>query len=252
MNRQDSAAARAVVVLRIVMSLLIVGALVATLTDRSGLVPSSMVDLLSYYTLHTNVAALVVWTAATLAACGVARPPRWLEIGRTFVAANLVLIAGVYWIQIAPLGLQHGPQLIAVMVVSHIITPVYVVFEHVRVGTSSPVPSRALPWLVAYPVLWASVTVIRVWSGGWVPYEYLEPSRGIGAIALTIGGQGGALTALTWAAMRLRRWRRLADPAYRAFDVLTSIDPSRSAASQRPFSRAASTDITPQMPKSSM
>lgn len=252
MNRPDSIAAQTVVVSRVVLSLLIVGALVATLTDRSGLVPSSMVDLVSYYTLQTNVAALVVWTIATLAARGLVAPPWWLELGRTFVAANLVLIAGVYWTQIAPLGLEHGPQLIAVMIVSHVVTPIYVVLEHLLVGERSPVPLRVLPWLVAYPALWSIATVARVWSGGWVPYEYLQPSRGLAAVAWTIVVQGVALTGLTWAAMRTRRWRRLAEPAYRSEAFPTSIDPSRSAASQRPFSRAASTDITPQMPKSSM
>jgi hypothetical protein len=241
-----------VAALRIIMALLIVGALIATLTDNSGLVPSHYVDLISYYTLQTNVAALVVWTAATLAARGLARPPWWLEFGRAFVAANLVLIACVYWIQVAPLGLEHGPQLVAVMIVSHVITPVYVVLEHVLVGTRSPVPMEALPWLVAYPVVWSCVAVARVWSGGWVPYEYLEPTRGLGAVAATVIAQGAVLTAFTWAAMRVRRWRRVPDPAYGKDASVTSIDPLRSDASQRPFSLAASTDMTPQTPRSSM
>ncbi|WP_366475867.1 Pr6Pr family membrane protein [Demequina sp.] len=252
MSSQPASLSRAAAALRVAMSLLIVGALIATLTDRSGLVPSNYVDLLSYYTLQTNVAALVVWTAVTLAARGLTHPPRWLEIGRAFVAANLVLIAGVYWIQVAPLGLEHGPQLVAVMIVSHIITPVYVVLEHLLVGTRSPVPARLLPWLVAYPALWSCVAVARVWSGGWVPYEYLEPARGFSAVALTVAVQGVALTGLTWAAMRARRWRRIADPAYSEDTSPTSIDSLRNDASQRPFSLAASTDITPQSPRSSM
>ncbi len=252
MRRRHSTHARVVVALRLAMSVLIVGALIATLTDRSGLVPSNFLDLLGYYTLQTNVAALVVWSAATVAARGLARPPWWLELGRTFVAANLVLIACVYWIQVAPLGLEDGPQLVSVMIVSHIITPAYVVVEHLLVGTRSPVPTRVLPWLVAYPVVWSGVAVLRVWSGGWVPYEYLEPSRGIGAVALTIAVQGLVLAALTWGAMRLRGWRRIPDPAYGEDTSPTSIDPLRSDASQRPFSLAASTDITPQSPRSSI
>lgn len=252
MNRQDSARSHTVVVARIVVSLLIVGALVATLTDRSGLVPSNMVDLLSYYTLQTNVAALAVWTTATVAARGLTAPPWWLELGRAFVAANLVLIAGVYWLQVAPLGLQDGPQLVAVMIVSHVVTPIYVVLEHLWVGDRAPLPVQALPWLIAYPALWSIAAVLRAWSGGWVPYEYMQPSRGIAAVAWTIVVQGAVLTALTLAAMRLRRWRRLAEPAYREYGPRMSIDPLPSEASQRPFSRAANSDITPKTPKSSI
>ncbi|MCB2411739.1 Pr6Pr family membrane protein [Demequina sp. TTPB684] len=252
MSRHHSASTRWVATLRVAMSLLIVGALIATLTDNSGLVPSSYLDLLSYYTLQTNVAALIVWVVATVAASGMAQAPWWLEVGRAFVAANLVLIACVYWVQVAPLGLEHGPQLVTVMIISHVVTPLYMIAEHLLVGTRLPVPTRLLPWLVAYPMAWSAAAVIRVWSGGWVPYEYLEPSRGIGAVAVTIAAQGAVLCALTWAAMRLRAWRRVPDPAYRAETSPTSIEMARSDVSQRAFSLAASTDITPQSPKSSI
>lgn len=61
MRPHQYAPSRAVAALRVTMSLLIVGALIATLTDTSGLVPERMIDLLGYYTLQANVIALAVW-----------------------------------------------------------------------------------------------------------------------------------------------------------------------------------------------
>ena len=65
-------------------------------------------------------------------------------------------------------------------------------------------------WLVLiYPVLWATVVLIRGATDGWFPYPFLDPAKGYGSIAVVVAGifvaglvVGGLLFSAT-------RWRRL-------------------------------------------
>lgn len=254
MHAAHSATARAFAWGRVVMMALIVGGLTLTLMDTSGLVPDNYLHLVTYYTLQSNVVALGVWGVATAVTLGRVSQPRWLEAGRALVAANLLIVAIIYWVQVAPLGLEHGWKLQVVMVISHVITPVFGAVDQVLVGRSDAVSWDALPWLAAHPLAWSVSAVINAWMGGWVPYEYLDPSRGIDAVVSTVVVQGTVLLGLTVAAMRWRRWRVVASPDYSASFGMSpmSTDPERSDASQRDFSRASSTLMTPQSPKSSM
>ncbi|MBC7298270.1 MAG: hypothetical protein H5T82_05185 [Demequina sp.] len=149
---------RMVATARLGASTLVLFALALTLTDTSGLVPARVIDLLGYDTLQANVIALAVWVALTFAA---ARPTsakvqRALEYARAFAIANLVLVAILYWVMIAPLGLEAGPQLATVMVISHIVTPVYATIDYLVVGPAEPLPMRGWRGFFAVPTVWVS------------------------------------------------------------------------------------------------
>ena len=47
----------------------------------------------------------------------------------------------------------------------------------------------------------------RIYAGGWVPYNYLDPARGLRAIVGTVSLQGFRLAALAVAALRIRARR---------------------------------------------
>ncbi|NTV38490.1 MAG: hypothetical protein HGA51_00810, partial [Demequinaceae bacterium] len=131
---------RTVAAARLGASALVLVALGLTLTDTSGLVPERVIDLLGYYTLQANFLAFAVWVTSVIAARRPtsARVDTALEYGRAFAAANLVLVAVIYWSMIAPLGLQAGPQLAIVMVISHVITPLYASIDYLVVGNTKP------------------------------------------------------------------------------------------------------------------
>ena len=208
---------RFVASMRVLMMVLIVVGLVATLTDTSGLVPDDYSLLLTYYTLQANVASLVVWGALTWHSARRTRPPTWLEYGRAYVAANLVLVAGIYWTTIYPLGTEDGAQMVWVMIISHIATPVFAACDQLFVG-----PERALPWrrwwLVAgYAPVWTVFALVRGADGGWVPYDYLESSRGYLSILTTLSLHFAVLVALSLIAMRARAWRTIPHPGLQEF-----------------------------------
>ncbi len=200
---------RKVAIARLGASALVLVALGLTLTDTSGLVPARVIDLLGYYTLQANVIALFVWVASTFAATRptTARVETGLEYARAFATANLVLVAVIYWSMIAPLGLQAGPQLVTVMVISHIITPVYASIDYLVIGHDKPLPLRGWWWFFAIPTAWIATAVARAYAGGWIPYDYLDPARGMRAIVRTVSWHGLLLAALTFAALRVRALR---------------------------------------------
>ena len=78
-------------------------------------------------------------------------------------------------------------HLVWVDVVLHKVFPVIVVLDwlvdppQVRLG-----PRDALLW-IAYPIVWAVLTMLRGALDGWYPYPFLDPANGgYGPVALTI------------------------------------------------------------------
>lgn len=194
---------------RLAVSALILVALWLTLTDTSGLVPARMIDLLGYYTLQANFFALAVWVTLAIVSTRPASPrfELALEYARAFAAANLVMVAVIYWSMIAPLGLQDGSRLAIVMAISHVVTPAFATIDYLVVGNTKPLPLRGWWWFFAIPTAWIATAVLRAYDGGWIPYDYLDPARGIRAIARTVLWHGALLGVLTIAALRLRTWR---------------------------------------------
>ena len=202
---------------RLSASAIVLVALGLTLTDTSGLVPERVIDLLGYYTLQANVIALAAWIGSTVAATRPtsARVDRMLEYARAFTAANLVMVAVLYWTMIAPLGLQSGPALVTVMIISHVLTPIFALTDYLVVGDRRPLPLRGWWWFFAIPTAWVATAVARAYAGGWIPYDYLNPARGMPAIVRTVSWQGVLLAVLTIAVLRVRTWRSV-PPAWRS------------------------------------
>ena len=200
---------RTVAIARLGASALVLVALGLTLTDASGLVPERVIDLMGYYTLQANFLGLAVWVSLAFASTRAVSPKAALalEYGRAFATANLVMVAAIYWSMIAPLGLEAGTQLVIVMIISHVITPAYATFDYLVVGARTPLPLRGWWWFFAIPTAWLVTAIARAYAGGWVPYDYLDPARGLRAIAGTVSWHGLVFAGLTLAALRVRAWR---------------------------------------------
>lgn len=199
---------RTLTIARATVSLLLVSALVTALTDTSGLVPTSLIDIATYYTVQANIIAVMVWGALVFYSMRGQRTPRWLEYGRAFTAANLVTVAAIYWFGIAPLGLQDGGGLVFVMVISHVVSPLYAIAEQLLVGPRKPMPWRHIWILAGYPAAWVLIALGRSLMGGSVVYEYLDPDRGPAAIVWALTWSLAVLLAASAGALRVRRWRR--------------------------------------------
>ncbi|MEX0914146.1 MAG: hypothetical protein WDZ57_04260 [Demequina sp.] len=200
--------------MRVLIIGLIAVALTATLTDTSGLVPDSKADIAAYYTFQTNIVCAAVLVTLTWHRIRHTIPHPWVEWGRAFSAVNLVVMGLIYWAVIFPLGTEHGPQMTWVMVLSHVVTPLYLGVEYLVVGNRSPLP-LARWWVVAgYAGLWTVVTVTRSARGDFVPYDHLDPAqREWSQISFDVAFHSALLLLVTVVALRWRRWRIIPEPA---------------------------------------
>ena len=129
------------------------------------------------------------------------------------LAANLVVVAVIYWGSIFPLGTQDGAQLAWVMAIAHVATPVYVVADQALVGSREPLPWRRWWWVSGYATLWVGIALVRGALGGKVPYDYLNAETGYGPVIVTVAIHGVVLIAMSVTALRWRSARRVPDPA---------------------------------------
>ncbi|PKQ27041.1 MAG: hypothetical protein CVT64_00910 [Actinobacteria bacterium HGW-Actinobacteria-4] len=205
---------RFVVGMRMLMIALIAIALVATLTDTSGLVPDSFFDIASFYTFQTNIILAIVLVVLTWHSLRGSTPGRWVEYGRAFSAVNLVVVGILYWSMIFPRGTEDGAQMVWVMIISHIATPVYFAVEYMVVGSREALPLRHW-WIIAgYAGVWTVATVARTAQGDYIAYDHLDPAQhSYLTIATTVSWHSVILLAATVVALRVRRFRAIDEPA---------------------------------------
>ncbi|WP_239684058.1 Pr6Pr family membrane protein [Leucobacter musarum] len=143
-------------------------------------------DFLGYFTNLTNLfTAIVLITTGLLTLGRPAGPaPLWLRTARG-VAVACMLIVGVIYNVVVP-GTGSAPPWVSVTL--HIVMPAIVLLDWVCVGDRGVLPWRHGWAVLPYPLLWLGVVLVRGATDGWVPYGFLLPARGAGALAATCVG----------------------------------------------------------------
>ena len=158
-----------------------------------------------YFGYFTNLTSLL--TAFVLATCGALaltgrRAPRWLTPARAVVTACMLIVAVIYNALVP--GTGSAPAWVSLTL--HAALPAVTALDWLLIGDRRRLPWSGLWVLAPYPLLWLAVVLVRGATDGWVPYGFLLPERGATAMALTVLGLLGALTAagvLVWSASRL-------------------------------------------------
>ena len=159
----------------------------------------------------TPLAALAGIAALLAAARAGVYESGWVAILRISATTYLVVVGVVYWALLAPFATPMFPWANAVL---HGGAGAMLLIDWLYVGERRMVPLRQLWAVLIVPGIWLAYLWGRAFTDGWVPYPFLDPARGAGAIAATltgfaIGGMAVA-AALAWCA----RWsRRPAPPA---------------------------------------
>lgn len=171
--------------------------------------------------MAVGVLAVLGWTYARSVQRGSANPfdffgilllrnrvvPTWLTVARGVVVACLIVVAVVYNGFVPGTG-SAPPWVSAVL---HIVLPLYVVLDWTLVRDRPRLPWRNLWLVLPYPIVWLVVVLLRGQTDGWVPYGFLLPSRGLGALVLTSLGLLAMLLAAgaaVWALSRILPLRR--------------------------------------------
>ncbi|MDN4491630.1 Pr6Pr family membrane protein [Demequina sp. SYSU T00068] len=161
-------------------------------------------NFFGYFTIQNN---LIGVAALAIAARYVGRErPEWVELLRLTAAVTLTIVVTVYWTLLLPT--DDEPWAWTNLVV-HGLSGVALVADWLVDGPRRPLPWGLLPWVMAYPLLWVAVTLVRGATDGWFPYPFLDPANGYAAIAMVVGGIVVAGLALGAVYMRATRWRAL-------------------------------------------
>ncbi len=132
-------------------------------------------NFFSYFTVLSNIGALVVLGALALRPTVVAREP--FMIFRGAVTVYMAITGIVYNVLLAPAGADVSTQLAWVNSVVHVVGPIVVVVDwYLDRSPTRPSLAQAATWLV-FPAVWLVYTMVRGPLAEWYPYPFLDPDE---------------------------------------------------------------------------
>lgn len=147
-------------------------------------------NFFAYLTIQSNIVFLLVTIVAGVTALRTAEDPRWLSDVRAGVLSCTV-VAGIVF---ALLIQQAGARSFRIDVpwsdqVLHFWLPAAFLVEWVLAPGRGRARWRVIIAVLAYPLLWGGVTLVRGAIVGWYPYFFLDPAQvsGFGEFALFSG-----------------------------------------------------------------
>ncbi len=185
-RRVAAARTAPVSVVRLGLALLILVSVLVTFLDTAGRTAINPFNFFGYFTLQSNLLMAAVWVWVGAAGLSRRRLPRLADYARASTTTYVALVGLVYATLLAPLGVAGGVPVPWANVVLHVVIPIVAVLDWVFVADREALSWRLLPVVMIYPVVWLAVVIVRGATDGWVPYPFLDPGRGYGAVAVTV------------------------------------------------------------------
>ncbi|WP_200331528.1 Pr6Pr family membrane protein [Leucobacter sp. L43] len=141
-------------------------------------------NFFSFFTILSNVLAVIVLTASAVVISLGKRPPLWFWAVFTAMSTYMVTTGIVYNALLRGVSLDQESTLGWSNEVLHLIGPLFVAalwwFAPARAGLSW----RHLRLAAVFPLAWGVYTVLRGVVVGWYPYPFMNPAQpgGYGAV----------------------------------------------------------------------
>jgi hypothetical protein len=164
----------------------IVAAVVATVLEAAGRTTINPFNLFGYFTVQSNLLLGAVLAVLGGAAAAGRRAPGWTAPVRAACVTYIALVGLVYAVLLAPLGAAGGVPVAWANTVLHVVTPIYGVLDWALAPDRRPLPRSTIGVILVYPVVWLAVVLVRGATDGWVPYPFLDPTKGYASIAVTV------------------------------------------------------------------
>ncbi|MBC7725102.1 MAG: Pr6Pr family membrane protein [Burkholderiaceae bacterium] len=190
---------------RLVAALLGLIAVAATFADTGSRTAINPFNFFGFFTMQSNILAAVIFLTAAIWGLTGRERSAGLELARGCATAYMIIVGLVYNLLLA--GLPGGVDLPWANNVLHIVIPIYAAVDWLFFADRSALPWNRFWVVVVYPMVWVVVVLIRGATDGWVPYPFLDPATGYGAVALYAVGIAvgiAAFGALVWAVSRVR------------------------------------------------
>ncbi|MEV8339393.1 Pr6Pr family membrane protein [Leucobacter sp. NPDC077196] len=196
MSRVPAVVARA----RIAVGAAVILILVSTYLQGVG--GQNPFDFFGYFTNLTSLLSAILLIVLGSIGAQKRPAPRWAAAVRGVAVACMLIVSVIYNVLVPGTG-AAPPWVSAVL---HIVFPAALLLDWICVGDRAPLPWRNLWVVLPYPLVWIAVVLVRGATDGWVPYGFLLPERGGGALVATIAGLLAALLAsgaLVWLLSRI-------------------------------------------------
>lgn len=147
----------------------------------------SALNFFSYFTVLSNVSAMVV--LGVLAARPELEGDRVTSLARGAVTLYMAVTGIVYNLLLAPVAADVSTNLQWVNVIVHVVGPIVVVVDYLLAPPPlRPTVTETATWLV-FPALWLVYTMVRGPIAEWYPYPFLDPDQeSTGSIIVTCAG----------------------------------------------------------------
>lgn len=165
------------------------------------------VQLPAYFTPLANLVGIAALTAAGIFSIRGRGEPRWVSLLRVNATTYLVIVAVVYWSLLAPYAYVKLPWANGVI---HGGAAVVLLADWLLARPRRPLPRRSVWTVLSLPVAWLGYLAARAALDGWIPYPFLDISRGALPVLATVAGLTCAVLAT---AATLHRVPRAGVPA---------------------------------------
>lgn len=173
-------------VVRLVVVVVVATAVISTFFDTASRATVNPFNFFGYFTMQSNImASAVLLLAAVLQSRGVGAPG-WLVPLQAATTTFMLVVGVVYNLLLA--GLAGGVELPWANWVLHVGFPVYVLLDWLLLTPRTRLSFRVLRLVLAYPLVWLLVVLVRGATDGWVPYPFLDPASGYGSVLLHVLG----------------------------------------------------------------
>lgn len=200
-----------VAVARTAVGLGILVAIIATFADSASRGPVNPFNFFGFFTIQSNVLAVVVLIALGANGIGDRRTSPLLNVLRAVATTDMIITGIVYATLLAPLGAAGGAPVPWANSAMHIVGPLFFALDWFVLG-GRPVLAWSRIWIaLVHPLLWLAVVLIRGATDGWVPYPFLDPAQGYGAVAAYCVGIAVAFVAVGSLVWWSSRWPSLLD-----------------------------------------
>ena len=182
---------------------------------------TAFVNFFSFFTIDSNVGAVVVFVIGAVLLIRGTDDPRWFAILRASITSYMVVTFIVYNLLLRGIELPQGTTLPWSNEVLHVVAPLLIILDWFFAPGRRRLDWKELRIIVAFPIIWVIYTLIRgplayndvAKKPTWYPYPFLDPSlspEGYFSVAfyviLIAGVIVGVGAGVIWVSRRSARW----------------------------------------------
>jgi hypothetical protein len=147
--------------------------------------PLAVVNLFSFFTIQSNVAAAVVFLiGAVLLVIRRGDDPRWFTVLRACVVTYMVVTGIVYNLLLRGIELPQGSTLEWSNEILHVAVPILMLLDWLFTPGRTPVGWKTIWVVLIFPIVWVIYTMVRgpftpnelAKEPYWYPYPFLNPN----------------------------------------------------------------------------